>query len=115
MMESRGNAPGYAPGGRLVGTNLGPLSTGAQTGVQTVGPRHTKHTVPLDLSDDFHVYGLIWNETYIGTYLDTEDQVVLSFPIKQSSGSWVGGAAHVTTPGKDVEKTHLLTVKCISS
>ena len=40
---------------------------------------------------DFHTYGLIWNETYIGTYFDKESNVVLSVPITESFwqlGGW---------------------------
>ena len=89
IMESRGNPPSYTPGGRdKYGSTL------------HWGPDYTTNMWPLahqifssadDLSDDFHVYGLVWNKTYIGTYLDTEDQVVLSFPINQSFwelGGW---------------------------
>ena len=44
-----------------------------------------------DFSADFHTYGLIWNETYIGTYLDNESNPVLQVPITQSFfefGEW---------------------------
>ena len=37
-----------------------------------------------DFSQDFHIYGLIWNETYIGTYLDDPSNVTLSVPITES-------------------------------
>ena len=43
------------------------------------------------MTEDFHVYGLIWNETYIGTYIDKETNVVLKYPIDQSfwaAGGW---------------------------
>ena len=44
-----------------------------------------------DFAQDFHIYGLIWNETYIGTYLDDPANTVLSVPINQSFwefGNW---------------------------
>ena len=31
-----------------------------------------------DLINNFHTYGLIWNETYMGSYFDREDNVILS-------------------------------------
>lgn len=89
IMESRGNSPGYAPGGRdKFGSTL---HWGPDWTTDSWSKAHKIYTSSDDLSDDFHVYGLVWNETYIGTYLDTEDQVVLSFPIKQSfweQGGW---------------------------
>lgn len=80
---------GYAPGGRdKFGSTL---HWGPDWSTDSWSKTHQTHSSSSDLSDDFHVYGLVWNETYIGTYLDTEDQVVLSFPIKQSFwelGGW---------------------------
>lgn len=91
IMESRGNAPSYPPGGRdTFGSTLhwGP---GWTEDLWSKTHQEYKHTSAL--SDEFHVYGLIWNETYIGTYLDTEDQKVLSYPINESFwklGGWGG-------------------------
>ena len=82
IMESRGNAPGYEFGGRdRYGSTL---HWGTDFFTNSFHLTHQVHDAEEDLSDDYHVYGLIWNETYIGTYLDTEDQVVLSVPINQS-------------------------------
>lgn len=88
IMESRGNAPSYPPGGcDSFGSTLhwGP-SWDADAWTKTHAER--KGT---DLTKDFHVYGLIWNETYIGTYFDNESNVVLSYPIGESfwkMGGW---------------------------
>ena len=44
-----------------------------------------------DFAQHFHTYGLIWNETCIGTYLDDINNTVLSVPIDQSFwefGNW---------------------------
>ena len=89
IMESRGNAPSYPPGGRdKFGSTL---HWGPDWSTNSFNKTHQIYTSSGDLSDDFHVYGLVWNETYIGTYLDTEDQVVLSTSINQSFwelGGW---------------------------
>lgn len=88
-MESRGNAPEYQPGGTNVFGST--LHWGPDFLTNSYMKTHKVHSSAVDLSDDFHVYGLVWNETYIGTYLDTEDNVVLSIPITQSFwdlGGW---------------------------
>eukprot|EP00731_Ephydatia_muelleri_P003313 Em0001g3313a len=87
IMESRGNSPGYAAGGYdTFGSTLhfGPY--------YLEDPWYFAHQTlsGVDLTADFHVYGLIWNETYMGTYFDKETNPVLSFPINQSFWS-LGG------------------------
>ena len=37
-----------------------------------------------DLSDDFHTYGLVWSKDEMYTYIDSEDNKVLSVPIDES-------------------------------
>lgn len=75
IMESRGNSPDYGPGGYdKFGSTL------------HWGPDYTENKFLLthaeksgtNWAEDFHTYGLIWNESYIGTYVDDEDNVVLS-------------------------------------
>lgn len=88
IMESRGNPPSYTPGGYdTFGSTLhwGPHST--QNQYQRTTSRRSGED---DYSADFHTYGLIWNETYIGTYLDVESNTVLSVPINQSFWEWGG-------------------------
>ena len=88
IMESRGNAPSYQPGGR--DTYGSTLHWGPAWSENKFSMTHAEHK-GADLSEDFHVYGLIWNETYIGTYFDLESNVVLSLPITQSfwsKGGW---------------------------
>jgi len=75
VMESRGNPPSYSPGGYDVfGSTLhwGPDSSQNRW--------HLTHQTKsgMNWTDDFHTYGLIWNESYIGTYIDEESNVVLS-------------------------------------
>lgn len=56
---------------------------------------HKTYTLPSgDLADDFHVYGLIWNETTIMTYIDTEDNVVLNV---DASNFWAKGGWNAST------------------
>lgn len=88
IMESRGNDPSYPPGGYdNYGSTLhwGPVYT------QDKWPLTHTEKKGVDLTADFHVYGLIWNETYIGTYFDNETNIVLNFPITKSFwqlGGW---------------------------
>ena len=91
IMESRGNAPGYPPGGyESFGSTLhwGPIfSENAYEKTHAVRQADNES----DFTQDFHIYGLIWNETYIGTYLDDPENTVLSVPITQSFwefGNW---------------------------
>ena len=88
IMESRGNAPSYAPGG--YDTFGSTLHWGPTWNENAFNKTH-KVLKGDDLTADFHTYGLIWNETYIGTYFDTESNVVLSVPINESFwqlGGW---------------------------
>ena len=88
IMESRGNPPSYAAGGYdSFGSTLhfGPVAT--ENGFENA---HAVMHTGEDLTSDFHVYGLLWNESYIGTYLDDESNPVLSLPISESFWS-LGG------------------------
>lgn len=87
IVESRGNDPSYPAGGR--NTFGSTLHWSPSPIVDPYEKTHAEHK-GSDLSQDFHVYGLIWNETYIGTYIDKESNVVLSVPISQSFWS-LGG------------------------
>ena len=87
IMESRGNPPDYPPGGyNSFGSTL---HWGIDYAHDFYMKTHSSNT-GTDLTADFHVYGLIWNETYIGTYFDDESNVVLSVPINQSFWSMTG-------------------------
>ena len=91
IMESRGNGVGYTAGGvNTFGSTLhwGPLGS-ENAFLKTHVTRQAADG--QDFAQDFHTYGLIWNETYIGTYLDDIDNTVLSVPINQSFwelGNW---------------------------
>ena len=88
IVESRGNPPSYPPGGR--DTFGSTLHWGPSWSEDLWSKTHAIHKTK-DLSEDFHVYGLIWNETYFGTYFDDESNIVLSMPINEtfwSLGGW---------------------------
>ncbi|XP_003388466.2 PREDICTED: beta-1,3-glucan-binding protein-like [Amphimedon queenslandica] len=88
IMESRGNAIGYSEGGYdSFGSTL---HWGIDYMYNFFPQTHKSVTIGTTLANDFHVYGLIWNETYIGTYFDDESNVVLSVPINQSFWSRTG-------------------------
>ena len=92
IMESRGNNESYQAGGYdTFGSTLhfGPSSD--TNGWQNT---HSTSNPGVDLTEDFHVYGLIWNESYIGTYFDDETNIVLSHQINQSF--WNLGGWHNT-------------------
>ena len=101
IMESRGNAPSYPPGGcDSFGSTL-------HWGVSYQYDNYLKTHAEkkgVDLTADFHTYGFLWNETYMGTYFDDESNVVLNYPIIKSfwnqtglpsppwANPWVGAA-----------------------
>ena len=87
IMESRGNAPSYPPGGYNSFTST--LHWGPDYTHNNYEKTHASMT-GVDLTADFHIYGFIWNETYMGTYFDDESNVVLSVPITQSFWSQTG-------------------------
>ena len=91
IMESRGNGPNYSAGG--VNTFGSTLHWGPLVGENAFSKTHVTRQAAdgQDFAQDFHTYGLIWNETYIGTYLDDPNNTVLSVPIDQSFwefGNW---------------------------
>ena len=87
IMESRGNAPSYPPGGYNSFTST--LHWGPDYTHNNYEKTHATKT-GVNLTADFHIYGFIWNETYMGTYFDDESNVVLSVPITQSFWSQTG-------------------------
>ena len=88
IMETRGNPPSYQPGG--YDTFGSTLHWGPAWNADAWSKTHAEKK-GTDLTADFHIYGLIWNETYMGTYFDSEDNPVLEVPITQSfweMGGW---------------------------
>lgn len=98
IMESRGNAPSYPPGG--YDTFGSTLHWGPGWTDDAFPKTHQVLKPNVDLTADFHTYGLIWNESYIGTYFDDESKPVLSFHINESFwelGGW-GSNPHWNNP-----------------
>ena len=70
VAESRGNNVDYPEGGRETVTSTlhwGPTSN-TDTFWRTTNGRALRRT---DYSQDFHTYGLEWDEKYIFTYIDS--------------------------------------------
>jgi hypothetical protein len=60
---------------------------------------HGVYTLPSgDLTQAFHTYGLVWNETTITTYIDTPSNVVLNVDTSSISfwnrGGWNGSTLY---------------------
>ena len=50
---------------------------------------HQTYSLPTgDLSEDFHIYGLIWNETRLQTYFDKQSNVVLDVRAAFMAVAW---------------------------
>ncbi|KAI1848719.1 hypothetical protein JX266_005578 [Neoarthrinium moseri] len=85
IMESRGNARGYSGGRDEVSGTLhwGP-DTGEDGYWRTSNTRQIKHG---DYSDDFHIYGMEWSDSYLYTYVDNRLLQSLYVPFGSSWGS----------------------------
>jgi len=77
VVESRGNAGSYCGGGNnQVGSTL---HWGPYWAQDPWNLTHAVYTLPEgDFSEDFHVFGLIWNEQGIQTYVDDQSNIVLN-------------------------------------
>jgi hypothetical protein len=115
-VESRGNAGGYPGGVTTFGSTLhyglcraneffvvccffgfADEVSGPYYPQDAWAKAHAEYTVPSgDLADDFHVYGLLWTETSLVTYIDTPAQVVLNVSVANASfwqqGGWQGSS-----------------------
>ena len=89
VCESRGNPSSYAPGGV---NQFGSTLHWGPTGTTDMWPlTHETYTIPQgDLSQDFHIYGLVWNENEIATYIDDISNVVLNVSLGSKS-FWQAG------------------------
>jgi hypothetical protein len=78
VMESRGNKPGYVKGGY---DSFGScMHWGPYFALDKYDMTCESFTLPEGkgtFNDDFHVFGMVWNEQGLYTYLDREDQKVL--------------------------------------
>lgn len=90
LMESRGNSESYSTGGlNCFGSTLhwGPFWP-----LDPYDKTHGDYCMPSgNLNQDFHTYGLVWNENEIYTYIDDDSQRVMEVPITESfwsKGGW---------------------------
>ncbi|XP_064382536.1 beta-1,3-glucan-binding protein-like [Halichondria panicea] len=102
IMESRGNSPKYPPGG--YDTFGSTLHFGPGWTDDPYQLTHATYKAPMDPTADYHVYGMVWNETYIGTYFDKEENVVLSVPITEPFFTKGGWGPHWNNPWQDGPK-----------
>eukprot|EP01088_Endostelium_zonatum_P000781 TRINITY_DN11035_c0_g1_i1.p1 TRINITY_DN11035_c0_g1~~TRINITY_DN11035_c0_g1_i1.p1 ORF type:complete len:367 (-),score=71.45 TRINITY_DN11035_c0_g1_i1:31-1092(-) len=90
LVESRGNSPSYSAGG--VNQFGSTLHWGPFFGSDQYLLTHQTKTLPSgDFSQNFHVFGFIWNETSMITYLDSPNNIILSVSTKESfwsKGKW---------------------------
>jgi beta-glucanase (GH16 family) len=90
LMESRGNSESYPAGGvNCFGSTLhfGPFF--GQDPYELTSTQ--KCLTSENFNDDFHIFGLVWNENEIYTYLDTDDNKVMNVQVNQSFwqfGGW---------------------------
>ena len=95
IMESRGNA-GSCPGGS--NTFASTLHWGPAWDANGYEHTHTEHTHSEDLSEDFHIYGLLWTKDRIQTYIDTPDNIVLDVDTSSQSFWDLGGWTNRDNP-----------------
>ena len=76
IMESRGNDASYPAGGRNAFGST--LHWGVNWDQNKYQKTHGDYKHPNSLGDEFHVYGLYWDEKTLYTYFDTPANKVLS-------------------------------------
>ena len=98
IMESRGNDPSYPAGGNNKFAST--LHWGPDYFLNKYAMTHEEYTHPTSLADEFHVYGLYWDEKVLYTYIDTPDNVVLKVDFTKESFYQRGGyeAAGISNP-----------------
>jgi beta-glucanase (GH16 family) len=86
IMESRGNAASTYPNPPGGSNSFGStLHVGPGYPYDLWAENHAEYTLSSgDFADDFHIFGLIWSENGLQTYLDTQDNVVLSVAFNES-------------------------------
>ena len=90
-MESRGNDASCEAGGRNKFAST--LHWGPNYDANKYEMTTEQYTHPSDLSDDFHIYGLIWTDDEITTYIDDPSNVVLHVDTSTESFWDKGGFA----------------------
>jgi len=89
IIESRGNQ-NYPPGG--INTVASTLHWGPHWPLDPYPLTRVVYELPSgDFADDFHVFGLVWSEQGLYTYVDTPAQIILNVTFDQSfwqRGGW---------------------------
>ncbi len=75
IMESRGNSEGYASSG--INKFASTLHWGPNWDQNRYMLTHNEYTHTAGLDDEFHTYGLYWDEERLYTYLDDPSNRVL--------------------------------------
>jgi beta-glucanase (GH16 family) len=83
IMESRGNDVSYPSGGHNSFGSTLHWGTNWDQNKYTLTHKDYKHTTSL--GDDFHVYGLYWDQNGLYTYLDNESNKVLQVDFTKQS------------------------------
>lgn len=81
IMESRGNAPSYPPGGHNAFGST--IHVGPFFSANMFPMFHKQYTHTESLADNFHIYGLKWTPLGIKTYIDDPSNVVLDIPFTE--------------------------------
>lgn len=83
LVESRGNDASYPAGG--VNSFGSTLHWGLDFTTNKYEQTHKEYKHTASLSDDFHIYGLYWDENRLYTYFDTPSNIVLDVDMKTQS------------------------------
>lgn len=91
IMESRGNLNYPLEDGGGVSSMSSTLHWGPDFFLNRFAKTHKQYDLPSGtFNDDFHVFGLFWNETTLYTYIDNDSNKVLEVDMTQSF--WDKGA-----------------------
>ena len=83
IMESRGNGPSYTGGG--YNTYGSTLHWGPDYARNSYTKTHGEYELSgSNFADDWHIFGLKWDESGIYTYVDNESNRVMSIPFTES-------------------------------
>jgi len=96
VMESRGNENYPAGGVNQFGSTLhwGPFWPNDPYYLT-----HQSYTLPKgDFADDFHVFGLVWNNTGLYTYLDKDSQAILKVKFDKPFFDKGGWSSNINNP-----------------
>jgi len=90
-MESRGNSNCPGLDSKTFGSTL---HWGPNWDMDSYEQTTASYTNDESLGDDFHIYGLYWDEDRLYTYIDSDDNVVLDVDMSSESfwekGGWTG-------------------------